>query len=157
MKLRENEFHWLSNSNKTRSLGTILYWMTPVLVSSITFAAYVLLGHRLSPAVVFTCLAAFRIIQDPVRVVPELMAIIIQVCLIIMLWIKSFCLFQSLFSTFLLSRILQFFRWPSLFNHICMSFLKQGMISVTTGRPPPWRRFSLWSLSKSFWINLILI
>lgn len=79
MKLRNNEFHWLSQSNKTRSLGTILYWMTPVLVSSITFGAYILLGHKLSPAVVFTSLSAFRIIQDPVRVVPELLAIIIQV------------------------------------------------------------------------------
>ncbi|KAG0614326.1 hypothetical protein M758_6G168500 [Ceratodon purpureus] len=79
MKLRENEFEWLSKSNKTRSLGTILYWMTPVLVSSITFGAYILLGHRLSPAVVFTSLSAFRIIQDPVRVLPELLAIIIQV------------------------------------------------------------------------------
>ena len=79
MKLRENEFTWLSNSNKTRSLGTILYWMTPVLVSSITFGAYVLLGHRLSPAVVFTSLSAFRIIQEPVRMVPELLAILIQV------------------------------------------------------------------------------
>ncbi|KAG0588980.1 hypothetical protein KC19_2G282400 [Ceratodon purpureus] len=79
MKLRENEFHWLSNVNKTRSFGTILFWMTPVLISSITFGVYVLLGHRLTPAVVFTALSAFRIIQDPVRLVPELLAVSIQV------------------------------------------------------------------------------
>lgn len=79
MNLRQNEFYWLSSSNNKRSLGTILYWMTPVLVSSITFGAYILLGHRLSPSVVFTALSAFRIVQDPIRVVPELLAIIIQV------------------------------------------------------------------------------
>jgi hypothetical protein len=79
MKLRENEFHWLSNSNKTRSYGTILFWMTPVLISSITFGVYILLGHHLSPAVVFTSLSAFRIIQDPVRLVPEILAVTIQV------------------------------------------------------------------------------
>lgn len=79
MKLRENEFIWLQKSNLRRSLGTILYWMTPVLVSSITFAAYVLLGHHLTPAIVFTSLSAFRIVQEPIRLVPELLAIVIQV------------------------------------------------------------------------------
>ena len=78
MKLREKEFHWLSNSNKTRSFGTVLFWMTPVLISSVTFGVYILLGHRLSAAVVFTSLSAFRIIQDPVRLVPELLAVTIQ-------------------------------------------------------------------------------
>ena len=79
MKLREKEFHWLSNSNKTRSFGTVLFWITPVLInSSVTFGVYILLGHRLSAAVVFTSLSAFRIIQDPVRLVPELLAVTIQ-------------------------------------------------------------------------------
>jgi ABC-type transport system involved in cytochrome bd biosynthesis fused ATPase/permease subunit len=79
MKIRQNEFYWLSSSLYKRSLGTILFWMTPVFVSTATFGAYILLGHQLSPAIVFTSLAAFRIVQDPVRVVPELLAIIIQV------------------------------------------------------------------------------
>jgi ABC-type bacteriocin/lantibiotic exporter with double-glycine peptidase domain len=79
MKIRQNEFYWLSSSLYKRSLGTILFWMTPVFVSTVTFGAYILLGHQLSPAIVFTSLAAFRIVQDPVRVVPELLAIIIQV------------------------------------------------------------------------------
>lgn len=80
MKLRENEFQWISISNKARSLGTILSWMAPVLVSSLSFGAYVFLGHNLSPAVVFTSLSVFRIIQDYIRLVPDLLAIIIQVC-----------------------------------------------------------------------------
>lgn len=48
MKLREHEFHWLSNSNMKRSRGIVLF-LTPVLISSITFGVYILLGNSHLP------------------------------------------------------------------------------------------------------------
>lgn len=60
-------------------MATILFWMTPAIVSSVVFSTYCYLGHSLTPSIAFTALAAFRIIQDPIRQVPEVLAIIIQV------------------------------------------------------------------------------
>jgi ABC-type multidrug transport system fused ATPase/permease subunit len=78
-ELRGDELRWLSRMQSRRSLGTILYWLSPVAVSSVVFAACIWSGRALDATTVFTVLASFRIIQDPVRMVPEVLAAYIQV------------------------------------------------------------------------------
>ena len=77
--LRTTECKCLTASQRRRSMATILFWMTPAVISSLVFATFCSLGHTLTPAIAFTALAAFRIIRDPTRQVPEVLALIIQV------------------------------------------------------------------------------
>ena len=77
--LRTTEFKCLTASQRRMSMATILFWMTPAVISSVVFATFCALGHTLTPAIAFTALAAFRIIRDPIRQVPEVLAQIIQV------------------------------------------------------------------------------
>ncbi|GLJ30778.1 hypothetical protein SUGI_0610560 [Cryptomeria japonica] len=78
--LRASEFKWLSSSQINRTYGTILYWMSPIIISSIVFAACAIVGNPpLTATTIFTVLATFRIIQEPVRMLPDVLAILIQV------------------------------------------------------------------------------
>ncbi|MCO5578470.1 hypothetical protein L7F22_032313 [Adiantum nelumboides] len=77
--LREEEYKWLSKAQSRRSYGTILYWLSPIIVASIVFASCIWLDQSLSASVVFTVLATFKIIQEPVRMIPEVMASYAQV------------------------------------------------------------------------------
>eukprot|EP00249_Psilotum_nudum_P024218 c29124_g1_i2 orf=485-2413(+) len=77
--LREEEFSWLSKTQRRRAAGTILYWLSPIIVASVVFATCIWLHKALTATVIFTVLATFRIIQEPVRMVPEVLASYIQV------------------------------------------------------------------------------
>ncbi|KAH7286024.1 hypothetical protein KP509_33G055800 [Ceratopteris richardii] len=77
--LREEEYEWLSKAQSKRSYGTILYWLSPIIVASIVFASCIWLNEPLSASIVFTVLATFKIIQEPVRIIPEVMASYAQV------------------------------------------------------------------------------
>lgn len=78
--LRAVEFKWLSSSQLNRTYGTILYWMSPIITASIVFAACAIIGDPpLTATTIFTVLATFRVIQEPVRILPDVLAILIQV------------------------------------------------------------------------------
>lgn len=77
--LRDEEFKWLSKAQSRRSAGTILYWLSPIIVASVVFATCIWLNQPLTATVVFTVLATFKIIQEPVRMIPEVLAAYIQV------------------------------------------------------------------------------
>eukprot|EP00250_Pteridium_aquilinum_P021401 c25110_g1_i1 orf=587-2797(+) len=78
-RLRAEEFAWLSKAQSRRSYGTILYWLSPIIVASVVFASCIWLNEPLTASVVFTVLATFKIIQEPVRLIPEVMASYAQV------------------------------------------------------------------------------
>ena len=78
-ELREEEFKWLSKLQSRRSLGTILYWLSPIAIGSVVFASCIWLNQPLNATIVFTVLATFKIIQEPVRMIPEVLAAYIQV------------------------------------------------------------------------------
>lgn len=78
--LRAVEFQWLSSAQFNRTYGTILYWMSPIITASIVFAACAIIGNPpLTATTIFTVLATFRVIQEPVRILPDVLAILIQV------------------------------------------------------------------------------
>ncbi|XP_050231387.1 ABC transporter C family member 8 isoform X2 [Mercurialis annua] len=77
---RDTEFKWLADSQFKKSYGTILYWMAPTVVSSVIFVGCALFRSApLNASTIFTVLATLRSMSEPVRMIPESLAILIQV------------------------------------------------------------------------------
>ncbi|XP_068648270.1 ABC transporter C family member 8 [Aristolochia californica] len=78
--LRKIEFNWLSEAQIKKSYGTVLYWMSPMLVSSVVFAGCAILRSApLNASTIFTILAILRVMSEPVRMLPEALSMLIQV------------------------------------------------------------------------------
>ncbi|KAF3341472.1 ABC transporter C family member 10 [Carex littledalei] len=77
-KLRQKEFVWLRAVQLRKAYTTFLFWSSPVLVSAATFLACYLLGIPLGPSNVFTFVATLRLVQDPVRQIPDVIGVVIQ-------------------------------------------------------------------------------
>ncbi|KAI7727039.1 hypothetical protein M8C21_007871, partial [Ambrosia artemisiifolia] len=76
----ETEVYWLRETLFKRAYGTVVYWMSPTLVSSVVFFGCVLLKSApLDAATIFTILAALRTMSEPVRVLPDAISALIQV------------------------------------------------------------------------------
>ncbi|XP_017979302.1 PREDICTED: ABC transporter C family member 8 isoform X2 [Theobroma cacao] len=77
---RGKEFKWLSKQQLFRPYGTVLYWMSPTIVSSVVFLGCALFGSApLNAGTIFTVLATLRSMAEPVRMLPEALSILIQV------------------------------------------------------------------------------
>ncbi|XP_042048232.1 ABC transporter C family member 8-like isoform X2 [Salvia splendens] len=77
---RQSEFKWLSDTMYMKTYGTVLYWMSPTIVSSAIFFGCVLFKSALLDAgTVFTVMAALRTMSEPVRFIPEALSCLIQV------------------------------------------------------------------------------
>ncbi|RLN29678.1 ABC transporter C family member 10-like [Panicum miliaceum] len=76
--LREVEYRWLSAFQLRRGYNSLLFWSSPVLVSAATFLACYLLKIPLDASNVFTFVATLRLVQNPIRQIPEVIVIVIQ-------------------------------------------------------------------------------
>uniref|UniRef100_A0ACD5ZL39 Uncharacterized protein n=1 Tax=Avena sativa TaxID=4498 RepID=A0ACD5ZL39_AVESA len=76
--LREVEYKWLSEFQIRRVYNNFLFWSSPVLVSAATFLTCYLLKTPLDASNVFTFVATLRLVQDPVRSIPDVIAAVIQ-------------------------------------------------------------------------------
>ncbi|XP_047960012.1 LOW QUALITY PROTEIN: ABC transporter C family member 8-like [Salvia hispanica] len=77
---RQSEFKWLSDTQYMKTYGTVLYWMSPTIVSSAIFFGCVIFKSALLDAgTVFTVMAALRTMSEPVRFIPEALSCLIQV------------------------------------------------------------------------------
>lgn len=76
--LRAIEDKWLSAVQLRRAYNSFLFWSSPVLVSAATFGACYILGVPLSSSNVFTFVATLRLVQDPVRTIPDVVGVFIQ-------------------------------------------------------------------------------
>ncbi|MCD7462624.1 ATP-binding cassette sub- C member 8 [Datura stramonium] len=77
---REDEFKWLAETQFKKVYSTLLYWMSPTIVSCVIFLGLVF--FRSAPfdaATIFTVLAALRSMSEPVRMLPEALSAVIQV------------------------------------------------------------------------------
>ncbi|CAN6707296.1 unnamed protein product [Malus baccata var. baccata] len=78
--LREREFKWLSDSKFKKVYGTLMYWMSPTIISSVVFHECILFKSvPLNASTIFTVLASLRSMGEPVRMIPEALSMMIQV------------------------------------------------------------------------------
>ncbi|KAJ7969846.1 ABC transporter C family member 10-like [Quillaja saponaria] len=76
--LRKVEYKWLYAVQLRRAYNGFLFWSTPVFVSAATFAACYFLKVPLHANNVFTFLATLRLVQDPIRTIPDVIGAVIQ-------------------------------------------------------------------------------
>ncbi|TQD89225.1 hypothetical protein C1H46_025218 [Malus baccata] len=78
LQLRETERHWLKRYLYTCSAVAFLFWASPTLVSVTTFGVCIILNTPLTVGTVLSALATFRILQEPIYNLPELISMIMQ-------------------------------------------------------------------------------
>ncbi|GFY83440.1 multidrug resistance-associated protein 14 [Actinidia rufa] len=76
--LRKVEYKWLSEAQLRKAYNSFLLWSSPVLVSAATFGVCYFLGVPLYASNVFTFVATLRLVQDPIRSIPDVIGVVIQ-------------------------------------------------------------------------------
>lgn len=76
--LRLEESKWISKVLAQKGYYVVLFWSSPVVVSAVTFWACYLLNVPLSTSNVFTFLATLRIVQEPIRSIPDVLGVCIE-------------------------------------------------------------------------------
>ncbi|KAI4352953.1 hypothetical protein L6164_007156 [Bauhinia variegata] len=76
--LRTEELKWLSAVQLRKAYNSFLFWSSPVLVSAATFGACYFLNIPLYANNVFTFVATLRLVQDPIRTIPDVIGVVIQ-------------------------------------------------------------------------------
>ncbi|KAF5947352.1 hypothetical protein HYC85_013309 [Camellia sinensis] len=71
--LRKVEYKWLSAVQMHKAYNGFLFWVSPVLVSAATFGALPLHASN-----VFTFVTTLRLVQEPVRCIPDVIGVVIQ-------------------------------------------------------------------------------
>ncbi|KAF3781749.1 ABC transporter C family member 10 [Nymphaea thermarum] len=77
-ELRKVEHKWLSAFQLRKAYNSFLFWTSPLLVSTATFATCYFLKVPLQASNVFTFVATLRLVQDPVRSIPDVLGVVIQ-------------------------------------------------------------------------------
>ncbi|XP_052205994.1 putative ABC transporter C family member 15 isoform X2 [Diospyros lotus] len=78
LQLRETERSWLKRYLYTCSAVAFLFWASPTVLSVVTFGVCLLLKTPLTSGTVLSALATFRILQEPIYNLPELISMIAQ-------------------------------------------------------------------------------
>uniref|UniRef100_A0A804RK91 ABC transporter C family member 9 n=2 Tax=Zea mays TaxID=4577 RepID=A0A804RK91_MAIZE len=76
--LRGEEYNWLWRSVRLSALTTFIFWGSPAFISSITFGSWILLGVPLTAGTVLSALATFRMLQDLIFTLPDLLSVFAQ-------------------------------------------------------------------------------
>ncbi|XP_010512144.1 PREDICTED: ABC transporter C family member 10 [Camelina sativa] len=77
-KLRNTELKSLKAVQMRKAYNAVLFWSSPVFVSAATFATCYFLNIPLRASNVFTFVATLRLVQDPVRMIPDVIGVTIQ-------------------------------------------------------------------------------
>jgi len=76
--LRSVEYAWLSKSLRQRAFSAFIFWGSPTFISVITFWTCMFLGIELTAGRVLSAFATFRMLQDPMFSLPDLLNVIAQ-------------------------------------------------------------------------------
>lgn len=76
--LRKIEYKWLWKSLRLGALSGFIFWGSPTFISIVTFGACMLMGIQLTAGRVLAALATFRMLQDPIFGLPDLLNVIAQ-------------------------------------------------------------------------------
>jgi ABC-type multidrug transport system fused ATPase/permease subunit len=78
IELRKTETNWLKKYLYTSATVTFVFWGTPTFVAVVTFGACMLMGIPLESGKVLSALATFRVLQEPIYVLPDTISMVIQ-------------------------------------------------------------------------------
>lgn len=76
--VRKEETQWISGVLMQKAYHLILFWSYPVHVPAITFWICYFLGIPLSASSVFTFMSSLQNVQEPIRVIPDVVGIFIE-------------------------------------------------------------------------------
>ncbi|PRQ60962.1 putative xenobiotic-transporting ATPase [Rosa chinensis] len=76
--LRKVEYGWLWKSLRLSATTAFVFWGSPTFISVVTFWACMLMGIDLTAGRVLSALATFRMLQDPIFNLPDLLSAIAQ-------------------------------------------------------------------------------
>ncbi|KAF1002288.1 putative ABC transporter C family member 15 [Apium graveolens] len=76
--LRQTEYKWLWKSLRLQAISAFIFWGSPTFISVLTFGGCVLMGIPLTAGRVLSALATFRMLQDPIFNLPDLLSVIAQ-------------------------------------------------------------------------------
>ena len=76
--LRKNETGWLRKYLYTSAMTTFVFWGAPTYVAVVTFGTCMLMGIPLESGKILSSLATFRILQEPIYILPDLISVIAQ-------------------------------------------------------------------------------
>ncbi|KAK9742712.1 hypothetical protein RND81_03G192700 [Saponaria officinalis] len=76
--LRSTESNWIWKSLRLGAIGAFIFWGSPTFISIATFGACLLMGIPLTAGRVLSALATFRMLQDPIFSLPDLLNVIAQ-------------------------------------------------------------------------------
>ncbi|XP_019264239.1 PREDICTED: putative ABC transporter C family member 15 isoform X2 [Nicotiana attenuata] len=74
--LRKVEHNWLWKSLRLSALSDFFFWGSPAFISVATFSGCVMMGIPLTAGRVLSALATFRMLQDPIFNLPDLLNVI---------------------------------------------------------------------------------
>ncbi|KAK6120739.1 hypothetical protein DH2020_045521 [Rehmannia glutinosa] len=78
VSLRKTEQNWLWKSLKLTVLTAFIFWGSPTFISVVTFGGCVWMGIPLTAGRVLSALATFRMLQDPIFSLPDLLNVMAQ-------------------------------------------------------------------------------
>ncbi|KAF8013829.1 hypothetical protein BT93_I1631 [Corymbia citriodora subsp. variegata] len=76
--LRKLEYKWLWKSLRLGALSGFIFWGSPTFISIVTFGTCMLMGIELTAGRVLGALATFRMLQEPMYSLPDLLNVIAQ-------------------------------------------------------------------------------
>lgn len=76
--LRKIEYNWLWKSLRLSAFSAFVFWGAPTFISVVTFGACLLMGIELTAGRVLAALATFRMLQDPIFNLPDLLSVVAQ-------------------------------------------------------------------------------
>ncbi|XP_058084431.1 putative ABC transporter C family member 15 isoform X1 [Magnolia sinica] len=76
--LRKIESDWLWKSLRLSAISAFIFWGSPTFISVVTFGACMLMGIPLTAGRVLSALATFRMLQDPIFNLPDLLSVLAQ-------------------------------------------------------------------------------
>uniref|UniRef100_A0A162A2H0 Inositol oxygenase n=1 Tax=Daucus carota subsp. sativus TaxID=79200 RepID=A0A162A2H0_DAUCS len=78
LDLRKIEAGWLKKFVYTNAVVTFVFWGTPTFVAVVTFSTCMILRIPLESGKVWSALATFRILQEPIYNLPDTISVMIQ-------------------------------------------------------------------------------
>ncbi|MQM17648.1 hypothetical protein Taro_050624 [Colocasia esculenta] len=76
--LRRVEYKCLWKAQRLQAASALVSWEAPTFISAVTFGACILMGIPLTAGRVLSALATFKMLQDPISRLPDLLSVIAQ-------------------------------------------------------------------------------